>query len=182
MYGGCEMNQNLFEAFDKYLLNKNLEFSGVVIGGAALILMGVISRATRDIDFLHPTIPDEIKKASEDFAAAETQWKLDKDWFNNGPISLQKDLPSGWNMKIQSIFQGKSLQLFSLGREDLIKSKLFAYCDRTQPDFDDLLKIKPSAFEIDEAFEWVVNRDQNPMWSSHVLNSFSELKKALGYE
>ncbi|MBK7537789.1 MAG: hypothetical protein IPI49_20925 [Myxococcales bacterium] len=40
------------EAFDRYLLALGLRFEGVVIGGSALGLMGVIQRPTRDFDIL----------------------------------------------------------------------------------------------------------------------------------
>ncbi len=42
------------EAFDRHLLGLGLHFEGVVIGGSALALMGVIQRPTRDFDILVP--------------------------------------------------------------------------------------------------------------------------------
>lgn len=53
--------------FDKFLSDRKLEFRAIIIGGAALNLMGVISRETRDVDFLDPEIPAEIKKAQKGF-------------------------------------------------------------------------------------------------------------------
>jgi hypothetical protein len=40
----------------------------VVISGAALNLLGVVSRLTKDCDILHPEIPNEIAEASRGFA------------------------------------------------------------------------------------------------------------------
>jgi hypothetical protein len=55
-------------AFDQYLAERRLQFHAVVIGGAALNLLGVVSRLTRDCDILHPEIPNEIAEASRGFA------------------------------------------------------------------------------------------------------------------
>ena len=44
-------------AFDQYLAEKRLQFDAVVIGGAALNLLGVVSRLTKDCDILHPRLP-----------------------------------------------------------------------------------------------------------------------------
>jgi len=48
------------EAFDRHLLGLGLRFEGVVIGGSALGLMGVIQRPTRDFDILVPELPPAI--------------------------------------------------------------------------------------------------------------------------
>ena len=55
-------------AFDQYLAERRLQFDAVVIGGAALNLLGVVSRLTKDCDILHPEIPKEIAEASRGFA------------------------------------------------------------------------------------------------------------------
>ena len=46
--------------FDAYLAKRKLKFEGVIIGGAALNLLGVVSRLTRDCDVLDTSIPKEI--------------------------------------------------------------------------------------------------------------------------
>ncbi len=45
-------------AFDEYLGTKGLSFTGTIVGGAALIVMEILGRATQDIDCLDPRIPD----------------------------------------------------------------------------------------------------------------------------
>jgi len=74
------------EAFDLFLRDRGLRFDAVVIGGAALSLLGVVSRPTKDIDILVPEIPQEIHIAARAFAveiraAGEI---LQDDWLNNG--------------------------------------------------------------------------------------------------
>ncbi len=56
---------------------------------------------------------------------------------------------------------GIALQLDVLGRSDLLKSKFYAYCDRTVPDFEDLKHLIPTIQELLEGIEWVKERDGN---------------------
>jgi hypothetical protein len=58
------------EAFDRFLRDQGLRFDAVVIGGAALSLLGVVSRPTKDVDILVPKIPQKIH------AAALSRWKF----------------------------------------------------------------------------------------------------------
>jgi hypothetical protein len=174
--------KNVIIAFDKYLKEKSLKFDAVIIGGGALIIMSVIDRKTKDIDCLDPEIPTAIKKASQDFSRLRREFLLDENWLNNGPVTLKRELPSEWQMRLQELYVGEALKLKGLGRNDLIKSKLFAYCDRTNPDYDDLIKLCPTLQELNNSIEWVKYRDGNPGWPAHVEIAFTVLKKALKYE
>jgi hypothetical protein len=46
----------IFELFDQHLATRKLRFEAVVIGGAALNLLGVVSRLTKDCGTLTPEI------------------------------------------------------------------------------------------------------------------------------
>jgi len=59
---------DLFQKFDQFLLQKQQSSSAIIIGGAALNLLGVVSRYTRDCDVLDPVIPVDIIKSSKEFA------------------------------------------------------------------------------------------------------------------
>lgn len=168
--------------FDKYLESQNLNFAAVIIGGAALNILDISSRKTRDVDCLDPEIPEKIKIASKEFATKRLDFALDISWLNNGPQSLKTDLPKGWRNRVQPLYHGRALFLQVLGRDDLLKSKLFAYCDRTTPEFEDLRNLKPTVDELKTAINWVKERDSNPKWLSHVETAFAILGKALGYE
>lgn len=169
-------------AFDEYLGEKGLSFSGTIIGGAALIVMKVLDRVTQDIDCLDPKIPDEIKKASVEFAEGRADdLALKENWLNNGPARLKLDLPKGWRMHVIQIYEGKHLRLYTLGRLDLLRSKLFAYCDRQQ-DLEDCEALCPTVDELQTCLSWLVERDANPMWPAHVKTSLHRLAEKLGYE
>lgn len=75
------------EAFDRHLLGLGLRFEGVVIGGAALGLMGIIQRPTRDFDILMPELPPAIASAAREFARAQRKAGVDllNDWLNEIP-------------------------------------------------------------------------------------------------
>ena len=169
--------------FDSFLQKKKLTFEAVVIGGAALNLLGVVSRLTRDCDILDPDIPPEILKASEEFAQHQIQSGnkiITKKWLNNGPSSLRDHLPSGWQSRLQMLFHGSAITFHCLGRPDLLKTKLYALCDR-QEDRPDCIALKPTSEELREAKAWVVQQDGNPNWSKHVDDVFEDLSKGLGH-
>jgi len=109
-------------AFDGFLAKRGLHFEAIVVGGAALNLLGVITRATKDCDILAPEIPAGIAAAARDFAQARRSAgeALADDWFNNGPRSLSADLPPGWKERVQPLFDGEGLRLQTLGRLDLL--------------------------------------------------------------
>ena len=172
--------KDVIQKFDKFLLKKNLKFEAVIVGGAAIILLNLTDRKTKDIDCLDPQISSEIYQASLDFLEA-VETDLRPNWLNNGPEDLKSTLPKNWEMRIQKIFEGKSITFYTLGRMDLLKTKLFAFCDR-EIDFEDCLKLRPSAIELDQCFEWVTAQDGNPLWPKRVEEMFHLLKKALNDE
>ena len=77
-------------AFDSFLAEKDLSLEAVVIGGAALGLLGVVTRQTRDCDILHPELPTPILAAAREFAKIRSidGDLLAEDWLNNGPASI----------------------------------------------------------------------------------------------
>lgn len=174
--------KNVIVEFDKYLVSCHLKFEAVIIGGAALNILDISSRTTKDVDCLDPEIPKEIKIASQEFAEKRSDLALDVNWLNNGPQTLKTDLPKGWRNRVQPLYQGQAVFLQVLGRDDLLKSKLFAYCDRTAPDFEDLRNLKPTIHELQDALQWVKDRDTNPSWPAYVETAFAVLGKALGYD
>lgn len=167
------------QKFDEYLTNKNLTFNSIIIGGAALNILKITSRFTKDVDCLDPKIPQPIKNASIEFSKVFPELGLFENWLNNGPDSLVRDLPAGWESRLQQGYLGKSVQLQVLGRIDLIKTKLFAFCDRMDPDYQDLLQLKPTREELSDSIDWVQDRDANPNWVEHVQKRFIMLRDEL---
>jgi hypothetical protein len=168
--------------FDKFLKTRNLSFEAVIIGGAALALLGIISRQTRDCDILDPLLPAEIENAAKEFALSVRQSGeiLSDNWLNHEPSSLSKLLPNGWQKNLQIVFNGEALILHTLGRSDLLRTKLFALCDRGT-DLADCIALKPSLNEIEEVISWIEAQDTNPDWPRHVISVLTDLGSRLGY-
>ena len=165
--------------FDSYLKDLGLEFEAIIIGGAALNIMDVITRETKDVDFLDPDIPQEIKKASVDFALNNSDLKLAvNEWINNGPKGLTRDLPHGWRNDLQKIYDGVALRLWTLGRLNLLRSKLYAYADR-DTDYSDCIALKPTFAELEACKDWVLAGDTSEFWPERVDYIFQKLKEDL---
>jgi hypothetical protein len=168
--------------FDRFLAKRGLCLDAVVIGGVAMALLGVVLRQTRDCDVLDPEIPPEVADAAREFAAAVRKRgeALGDDWLNNGPASLADLLPEGWRNRVQTIFAGSALTLHSLGRTDLLRSKLFALCDRGL-DLPDCIALAPTPEELEEILPWLIRQDLNPDWPDHVRTTLADLGGRIGH-
>lgn len=169
------------QAFDQFLTARQLRWEAVAVGGSALALLGMVDRATRDLDVLEPPISDEVARAAKEFAAEcrASGEHLADDWLNTGPAQLADILPVDWRSRLQPLFDGESLRLRTLGRGDLLKTKLFALCDRGT-DLSDCMAFRPSRAEVEEALPWVADQDTHPGWPAHVESTLQNLLKRLG--
>lgn len=172
----------IVQKFDQYLHQNNLKFEAIVIGGAALSILGIISRQTQDVDVLDPEIPSEITLAAKAFAKIEgiKDTSLNENWLNHGPESLRKYLRPNWRMRQQPLFKGDAITFTTLGRIDLLGTKVLAYCDRGT-DLKDCIDLKPNREELIEILPWVEQYDLNPDWPKYVQGQVKELAKRLGY-
>jgi len=170
------------EAFDRYLAGVGLRFEGVVIGGSALVLMGVVARPTKDVDVLTPALPEVVVRAARTFAAQQRQAGNDviDEWLNNGPVQLGDVLPAGWRDRVVPLFEGAARTFNVLGRADLLKSKLFALADRGI-DLEDCIALQPTAAELAEARPWLEQQDGNQAWPAHVRDTLVALGQRLGH-
>ena len=175
-------HKEILMEFDDFLAIRKLQFEAIVIGGAALSLLGVVTRETQDCDVLDPNIPASIEKAAREFSYEITKrgGELKETWLNNGPESLKDVLPKDWQLRLEKLYFGKALSLHTLGRSDLLKSKLFAYCDRGT-DLNDCIALRPTQQELTDAIEWVKYQDANPGWPAHVESRLSKLAVRLGH-
>jgi Nucleotidyltransferase of unknown function (DUF6036) len=156
--------------------------AGVFVGGAALHLLGVITRKTKDCDVLDPLLPASIVKAARVFAAElrSAGEALTDDWLNNGPRSLVDALPVEWRSRLQRVFQATAMELQCLGRQDLLASKLFALCDRGI-DLGDCVALAPNPEELSSIRPWLEFQDANPEWPEPVRATLADLGRRLGH-
>ncbi|HWZ44088.1 MAG TPA: DUF6036 family nucleotidyltransferase [Candidatus Saccharimonadales bacterium] len=172
----------ILTVFDQYLSARGLRLDAVVIGGAALNLLGIVSRFTKDCDILFPEIPKEVADASRSFAAELRQSGevLQDDWLNNGPASLASQLHPQWEQRLQTVFTGTAIHLRSLGRSDFLCAKLFALCDRGI-DLGDCLALVPTPEEIGHVLPWLEVQDAHPGWPAHVRATLADIGRRLGH-
>jgi hypothetical protein len=102
------------------------------------------------------------------------------EWFNNGPMQLGDVLPFGWRDRVQVVFGGQALVLSTLGRSDLLKSKLFALCDRGT-DLPDCVALAPTAADLVECVPWLIQQDGNELWPEHVRATIADVARRLGH-
>ena len=171
------------EAFDRFLAEQAYPCELIVIGGAALALLGIIRRPTRDCDVLDPLLESRLIAMSQEFAQRQTAIgvPLDQDWLNNGPVSLAAVLPSGWRSRVVVVLQGRALCVRSLGRQDLLASKLWALCDRGT-DIGDCVALAPTVGEVASLRPWLHDQDANQDWPAHVDATMADLARRLGRE
>ena len=150
----------------------------VVVGGASLILLGLATRTTDDVDviasarrsepsgavMLYPPpspLPEALRSA---IAVVARDFGLPTDWMNV-EISAQwsQGLPPGLPDDI-TWRRYSGLDVGLAGRKTLIALKLFASVDQGQQSvhFQDLLLLGPSEEELLHAAEWVKTQDAAP--------------------
>lgn len=168
--------------FDRYLSDREIAFEAIVVGGTALALLGLIARETRDCDVIEPHLSGTMLEASRAFAKhlGGHGAILREDWLNNGPSSLAAILPDGWRDRLQALYRGQAITLWSLGRSELIMSKVFALCDRGT-DLTDCLALHPTVEELGAATPWLVQQDRHPEWPLHVHATLLDLARRLGH-
>ncbi len=159
-------------ALGDVLESRGYSFELVLVGGAALLLRGTVSRPTKDGDVVGERRPDgsiarlhvlppELAQAALDVARA---YGLADDWLNLGPASLlDGPLPDGFAERLDPV-EFAALRLWIAGREDLVALKLWASADRWPAPgrhLADLLALAPTTDELGRAAEWTRLRDSS---------------------
>ncbi|MGO9083515.1 MAG: DUF6036 family nucleotidyltransferase [Streptosporangiaceae bacterium] len=143
----------------------------VVIGGSALTALGLVRRATRDVDLLAlardgellsaEPLPDTLRVARDRVAR---DFGLDGNWLNSGPTGLLKwGLPDGFLTRIVTRRYGQALAVHFAGRLDQIYFKLYATVDQAGGRHEaDLRALHPSDEELIAAAHWSMTQDPSP--------------------
>lgn len=148
----------------------------VVVGGAALSLLGVISRSTSDVDILAwqespdaglvppPTpLPPALARA---VAAVRTELGLVEDWFDLRVASeWQLGLPAGFLDRVQWRTYGRGLVVGLAGRQDLVSLKLVAAADGQHARHErDLIMLAPTDDELAVAIAESHRTNNETLW------------------
>lgn len=144
----------------------------VVCGGSALQIIGLLDRATRDVDvlaLLHATdegrivlessepLPEPYREASRQVSRALS---LPADWLNAGLADLLRDLPAGLTERLHSIRFGNRLVVHFIDRYDQIMLKTYATINGGDlRHFTDLKALSPTDEEMLDAARWCMRQD-----------------------
>lgn len=144
----------------------------LIVGGAALNLLGIVNRVTTDVDIIafgtargiEPPpveLPDDLLRAARRVAQ---DLRLAPDWLNTGPASQwTQGLPPGLGDRlVWRRFGG--LEVGLPNRLALICLKLHAAVDSGPGGvhYADLLALQPTPSELIEARAWVETQDASP--------------------
>jgi Nucleotidyltransferase of unknown function (DUF6036) len=157
----------------------------VVIGGSALTALGLVKRATRDVDLLaiaedgelHPAEPlPEALRTARDRVARD--FDLAENWLNGGPTDLLTwGLPVGFMTRVVTRHYGHALTVHFAGRVDQIHFKLFAMVDQAGGRHEaDLRALQPSKDELIAAARWSVTQDPSPGYRMVLMDALSALR------
>jgi len=150
----------------------------VVVGGSALNLLGIVNRATRDVDVIaigHPPnvavpgLKEPPEQLPEGLARAATlvarDLGLDSKRMNTGPaLQWKQGLPPGFESRVQWRKYG-NLNVGVVGRRDLVFFKLYAAADSIGPasvHYQDLLALQPTEEEVRAARDWTKTQVVSP--------------------
>ena len=162
----------------------------VVCGGSALILEGVVSRTTTDVDILAlmldgslcspDPLPESLRQAASEVAE---DLDLSRDWLNNGPSRgegglFQMGLPDGIALRLHSRSYSPALIVHFVHRIDQVHFKLYASVDRGGYHIEDLLALAPSSSELEAAARWTMTHDV----SRGFAMMLADLLRQLGHE
>lgn len=156
-------------ALGEQLIARGERFELVVIGGSALLALGLVVRTTKDVDVVAFRSGGNLKEARplpEGLQAAcglvARDFSLPKNWLNPGPTDLLRfGLPDGFIDRLQRRDYGKGLVVYLASRYDQIHFKLYAAVDQGPGKHEsDLRALVPSKDELLAAARW--SRTQDP--------------------
>ena len=153
------------------IASKPLEL--LVCGGSALNVLGLVQRATKDVDvlaYVNRNTAGEVSFISADplnenlITASKKvarDFNLTENWLNAGPASdTELGLPDGILKRVKTGQYGQKLTIHFMGRYDQIHFKLHAAVDQGAGKlFDDLLALNPTPDGLEQAARWSMTHD-----------------------
>ena len=156
----------------------------VVIGGAALTILGFVDRPPRDVDIvarieegvLVPArpLPAALVEA-RDLVAAD--FEASDGWLNAGPSDLLTfGLPEGFVERLESRELGPGLVVHFASRLDQIHFKLYAFVDQGLGRHEeDLRALDPTHAELEAAGIWTRTQDPSEGFQQELIGALRYL-------
>lgn len=158
----------LLDALGDQLSVVEARYEIVVVGGSALLALGLVTRTTRDVDLvalrdgqgLSPVdpLPEALDVAR---ARVARDFQLPADWLNPGPAALLTfGLPDGFMTRAHRREHGPALTAWYASRFDQIHLKLYATVDQGLGKHEsDLRALQPTETELLAAARWSRTHD-----------------------
>lgn len=191
LFAGRAAIERALSAVGERLAHANAPCSIVVVGGAAINLLRIVDRPTRDVDVLASAgpaakrieppnpLPEPLREA---VAAVAQDLGLSSDWLNTVVADQWRSgLPPGLADRIHWTSFG-ALTLGIVDRIDLVFLKLYAAADQTGPEsvhFQDLLALRPTTDELERAADWVRTQDASPDFHSVLAKVVEHARRSL---
>ena len=181
--------ENALVMLGQRLAQSKQHYEIVAIGGATLVILGYINRATKDLDLVALRENGRLVSAKplpqilfEEIAAVGSALEIGAYWINGEPTSLlQTGLPEGFEERLVTrSYDG--LTVHFAGRLDLICFKLYAAVDQG-PDskhFIDLTHLKPNREELLIAKAWCLTQDVSVEFAATLTQALSALEVEYG--
>ena len=164
----ADANSRLLSALGDQLTVLGRSYELVVIGGSALLALGLISRPTRDVDVLALVGAGGFESAqplpvplAEACAKVARDLELPADWLNSEPGDmLRLGLPAGFAERLDCRVFGPHLTVCFASRFDQVHFKLYALVDQGPGKHEaDLRALEPTHEELISAAVWSRTHD-----------------------
>ncbi len=169
----------LLEALGAQLVATDAHFDLVVIGGSALLVRGLVERATQDVDVVALASPDGLRSAAtlprELIVAVQRvarDFDVSDDWLNSGPADMLRfGLPAGFESRWETRSYGPALRVRWASRFDQIHFKLYAAVDQAGKHLRDLEALAPTSDELIAAARWTRQHDPSEGFLSALIEA-----------
>jgi Nucleotidyltransferase of unknown function (DUF6036) len=180
----ADSTDRILYALAEQLAARGERFELVVIGGSALLALGLIERTTKDVDIVALRSGDDLEGADPlpkglriagDLVARD--FSLPLEWLNAGPAKLLDfGFPEGFIDRLEKRDFGTGLVVYFASRLDQIHFKLYAAVDEGGPGKHeaDLRALAPTEAELIAAARWSRSHDPSDGYAQ-------ELRGALEY-
>lgn len=166
----ADATDRLLSALGEQLERAEQEYDIVVIGGSALLALGLVKRATQDVDVVALAGADGLVEPvplpgplAEACGRVARDFGLPADWLNSEAARdmVRLGLPSGFLQRCTVREYGPALTVRFASRYDQIHFKLHAAVDRGGPGkhLSDLEALHPTKDEIVQAARWSRTHD-----------------------
>lgn len=184
---GAAAVDQLLSALGDRLQLRGVRYEVVVVGGSALLALGLVDRPTRDVDLVALRVDDVLTSVvplpaelvdARDRVARDLE--LPEDWLNAGPASLMDlGMPVGFLQRVETRSYGPALSVSFASRVDQIHFKLYATVDQGPGKHErDLRALGPTRQELLQAARW--SRTHDP--SEGYLHVLRLVLKAFGVD